>query len=435
MAFISSLPILYRHKAVLKDPRTVVRAALTTADESSTSSAALPRVRAASEKLPRVDLIFNPVSGTGDPEEQLTTICSILSNGYDSVVVHETTPDIGAEELARKALADGAQIVVASGGDGTVTAVAEALRERPADAPEARLGVIPRGTANAFCAALGIPSDIESAASLINRAFSRKIDVARINDEKAMLLLCGIGLEATTIKTADRKLKNALGALAYLVAGIRSLQSQEDFRVSATLYNVKQRKVIGDGEVESDVMRLTGLQVKAVTIANAAPPASVLAQGIGELECDDGLLEFICVSPHGRLSIFATMLLMLKSALLRKRLAKTNVYGLRCTRAEITCDPPQPIVIDGEVAGNTPITLELKREPSQRQISVIAPKASVLNRRKRRLSRALIRLWRNLRGLGIMTTALYTVRAITGSRAKERENDGLHDRFEDDELL
>lgn len=427
MAFISFLPILPSRKAASRHPQTVHRASLAAADQPGASSDQLPRVRAASEKLPRVDLIFNPVSGTGDPEEQLQSISSIFSKGYESVVVHETTPDIGAEELAKKALDDGAQILVASGGDGTVTAVAESLRDRPKDAPEARLGVVPRGTANAFCAALGIPSDVEAAASLVNRAFARKIDVASVNGDKAMLLLCGIGLEAATVKTADRGLKNTFGPLAYLIAGIKSLRSQEVFKINATLYNVKQRKVVGDGEVESDVMRLTGLNVKAVTIANAAPPASVLAQGIGEVECDDGLLEFICVSPHGRFSVFMTMLMMLRSALLRKRLAKPNIYGLRCRRVEISCDPPQLIVIDGEEAGMTPVNIELSEDVSQRQIEVIAPKASVLTKKKRRLSRALTRLWRNLRGLGVMTTLVYTVRALTGSREKEREDDVLDD--------
>lgn len=378
----------------------------------------LPRVRPPNEKLPRADLIFNPVSGCGDADLQLETIRVLLGRGYEDVKVHTTTAEVGAEELARKALQDGAQVVVASGGDGTVASVAKAIRERPSNSPSARLGVIPRGTANALCAALGIPSDIERAAALVNRASARKMDMADVNDSGAMLMQCGIGLEAGTVKLADRNFKDSFGQFAYHLAALASLRSQETFTVDATLYGVRQERPVGDAYIESDRLRVTNLKAKAVTVANASPPSSVLAHGIGEVDCSDGLLEFICVSPRGPGSVIRAVVSMFKAAIFRAKVTRSNVYGMRARRIEISCDPPQCVVVDGEEIGNTPITIELARDEERRQIEIIAPKAKSVTKRRRRFGRMLTRLWRNAQGFATMVLGLYFVRVLRVRRLR-----------------
>ena len=78
-------------------------------------------------KMQRVDLIFNPVSGTGDPQTELSQIKDLLSQSFTSVRVYETTPEIGGYKLTLEAIRDGAAVVVASGGDGTVACVAAAI--------------------------------------------------------------------------------------------------------------------------------------------------------------------------------------------------------------------------------------------------------------------------------------------------------------------
>jgi diacylglycerol kinase family enzyme len=401
-----------------------------TADMSS-SPPQPAAVAHAAQRRPRVDVVFNPVSGNGDADVARAALQTVLARGYTSVRFHETTPEKGAGELARDAVRDGARVVVASGGDGTVTAVVQAVRDahhhtdaRPSkDEQEnegdedVRIGIAPRGTANALCAALGIPAELDAAAALINRAAARLVDVAVVNGDSAMLLLCGIGLEAEAVKRADRRFKNSFGVFAYVLAGISSMRRQKHFTVNATLYDVQDTTLFAGGaRVESDVMHIRGMKVKAVTIANAAPPASVLAQGIGDVRCDDGLLEFVVVSSGGMASLFRAMFDLFRSALLRKRTLRSDVFGLRARRIEVTCDPPQRIVIDGEEAGYTPVTIDLDPDASKRQIAVIAPKASIINRRKRRLMRTLTRLWRNLRGMAVLGIAVQTLRIGKGRR-------------------
>ncbi|MEN9872005.1 MAG: hypothetical protein RLZZ171_2997, partial [Cyanobacteriota bacterium] len=102
-------------------------------------------------------LIFNPVAGQGNSEQDLATIKSILEPTFD-LDIQYTTPEVSAGELALKAIEKNVEMIIASGGDGTISAVAEALIKT--DIP---LGAIARGTANAFANALDIPDTIEAA--------------------------------------------------------------------------------------------------------------------------------------------------------------------------------------------------------------------------------------------------------------------------------
>ena len=108
-----------------------------------------------------VYLIFNPVSGQGNPVEELATIRSVIEETIKLTVL-ETTPDDSAGDLAKLAVSRGADCVIASGGDGTVSTVAGALVR-----DHIPLGIVPRGTANAIAAAFGISNNVRVAAKTI----------------------------------------------------------------------------------------------------------------------------------------------------------------------------------------------------------------------------------------------------------------------------
>ena len=79
---------------------------------------------AAKNRAKRAYLIYNPVAGQEDPEHILGQIAMKLSEEYQYFTVCQTKPDVSAEELTKQALDEGADLIVASGGDGTVGAVA-----------------------------------------------------------------------------------------------------------------------------------------------------------------------------------------------------------------------------------------------------------------------------------------------------------------------
>ncbi|MDY6938330.1 MAG: methylglyoxal synthase [Cyanobacteriota bacterium] len=282
-------------------------------------------------------LIFNPISGQGNAEEDLKLIEQLLEPAM-KLMVRETTPEIGAEQLTQAAMEARADLIIASGGDGTVSAVADALIET-----NVPLGIIPRGTANAFAVALGIPSrltPIRSACQVILNGHTRKVDAARCNG-LPMILLAGIGFEAEMVEKADREAKNRWGALAYLMAGIQQMNEQELFET----------------EIEIEGMVKT-FQAGAVTVANAAPPTSVMAQGAGTVIAHDGLLDVTIAAPKTDAQALQAMANLLGAALLKMPTNREEIVSLQTKRVKVTTNPPQKVVLDGENIGTTPVEIE-----------------------------------------------------------------------------
>lgn len=276
-------------------------------------------------------LIFNPVAGQGNAELDLARIRSILEPDIELEILL-TSPDFDTEQLARQAIERGVEALIASGGDGTVSAVAEATLTTGIP-----LGIIARGTANAFATALGIPLDLNAACLTILTGMTKKVDAALCNG-KPMVLLAGIGFEAETVEKADRSSKERLGMLAYVLAGLSQLREMERFGV----------------EIETGD-RIIRTEAVAVTVANVAPPTSILAQGPAGLVGDDGLLDITIVAPANVLGAIAVSYNLLSTALSGEASLRDDVGYLRSDRARITTDPPQKVVVDGEIIGTTPI--------------------------------------------------------------------------------
>lgn len=279
-------------------------------------------------------LIFNPVAGQGNPDEDLAKIKSVLTPEI-SLNIHKTTKEVGADELARQALAENAEIVIASGGDGTVSSVAGVLANT-----DVCLGVVARGTANAFASALELPDSIEQQCETILGGKTRVIDTAKCND-KVMVLMSAIGFEADTVEEADREMKDNLGALAYIYSGFKQLGKFKKF----------------DVEIETPE-KTSEVNAVAVTVANTAPPSSILAQGPDRTIPDDGLLDITIVAPKTRANAISASYHLLKKAIKNEAVEHDEIDYQRSKKVTITANPPQRVAIDGDVDLQTPITLE-----------------------------------------------------------------------------
>lgn len=279
-------------------------------------------------------LIFNPVAGQSNPEQDLAQIRAALEPAINLDICF-TTPEEGADFHAQAAVARGVQAIIASGGDGTLSAAAAAVVGT--DIP---LGIISRGTANAFATALEIPDTIEAACQTILQGITRKVDAARCNGQP-LVLLAGVGFEAETVELADRESKNRFGMLAYVLAGMQQLQNLETFEVQI--------------ETEDKVVTVSAV---AVTVANAAPPTSILAQGSAGIIADDGLLDVTIVAPANKAGAIAAAYHLFQSASSGTPTERDDIGYLRASRFKITANPPQKVVLDGEMAGTTPIDVE-----------------------------------------------------------------------------
>lgn len=279
-------------------------------------------------------LIFNPIAGQSDPEQDLAQIRAYLEPEIE-LDIRQTTPELDATRLAKEAVARGASAIVASGGDGTLSAVAGALV-----GTNIPLGIISRGTANAFASALNLPDTIEAACQTILQGETRVVDAALCNG-LPMVLLAGIGFEADTVEQADREAKKRLGLLAYILAGLRQLGQMEKF----------------EAEIETED-KIIKVEAAAVTIANAAPPTSILAQGPAGLIVDDGLLDVTIVAPVNVAGAIAASYHLLQTALSGDATERDDIGYLRARRVQVRTNPPQKVALDGEIIGTTPVEVE-----------------------------------------------------------------------------
>lgn len=285
-------------------------------------------------------MIFNPVAGQGNPNVDLATIREILEPQI-RVNVIMTQPGVDPADQAREIIATiqartdndlGHSFIIAAGGDGTVSAVAGATIGTGVP-----LGIIPRGTANAFSVGLGIPTNLRAACNTIVAGNTHVVDAARCN-ETPMILLAGLGFEAGMVDKASRELKNELGNLAYLLAGVKQLATAQPFTAAVEV----------DGQV-------TEFTTTAITVANVAPVTSLLAQGLGSVIPDDGLLEVTISTSQTRMQNLRSLVSLAASATRGNPSQRDDILSFRTDRIKITTTPPQKLVIDGEMLEANPM--------------------------------------------------------------------------------
>jgi diacylglycerol kinase (ATP) len=275
-------------------------------------------------------IIANPVSGTKMWQDKEHLIVARLSAYYDLEVL-TTTKEIDGIELAKQAIKDKPDIIIACGGDGTVTEVASVLVNT-----QCKLGIIPMGTANALAHVLmGISSKIipvEQACDLIIDGQTQTIDTAYCNDE-LMLLLAGIGYEQSMVEKADRDSKNESGQLAYLSGFFQAFSEQK----AQTLY------------VTLDENQTQEVNTNSFIVANAAPFTTLLAQGGGQPDHEDGLLDinWLLPSDENTTRVLSIAELMF-SSITQTHLAISS-HHTNAKKVTITADEEIKYVLDGEI--------------------------------------------------------------------------------------
>lgn len=152
-----------------------------------------------------------------DPHNTIRPIQAILREyGIESSLAVTSRPGEGTL-LARRSVAEGYDLVIAVGGDGTVNEVVNGLA-----GSETVLGVIPAGTANLFGTQMNLPGDVREACRVIAAGNIRRIDLGLARD-RYFICLAGIGFDAYVVKKTDTRLKKSAGAAAFAWVALRHL--------------------------------------------------------------------------------------------------------------------------------------------------------------------------------------------------------------------
>jgi YegS/Rv2252/BmrU family lipid kinase len=144
----------------------------------------------------------------------------LVREGYDDPIWYEVQKSRQAPKRVRRAIDDGASLLLVWGGDGMVQRCVDAL---PANEPPP-LGIIPAGTANLFANNLGVPIDLEKALDVALHGTDRRLDAGRVNGER-FGVMAGAGFDARMIAEADKGMKDRVGRVAYAWTGLRATRA------------------------------------------------------------------------------------------------------------------------------------------------------------------------------------------------------------------
>ena len=281
-------------------------------------------------------LIVNPASGGGKWKINKNKVVNYLYKHF-TLTIKETSLSVTAKNLTQQALVKKVNTVIAGGGDGTLTEVAEQVINKSIN-----FGIIPMGTANALAHNLyGHFSKINPIDLALTHLCSKQttyIDTATCN-EKTALLLIGIGLEYEMINFANRDVKDDMGQFAYL----------NGFWEAYTQGTLHSMQVSFDGKSFEEI------NTTSFVVANAAPFTSLLAQGDGTPDFKDGYLDVTWIKEYSNNSEKLAGMSELVSASLRTKkddsraIPTENISTKRVKKVKIKSDMPINYVIDGEL--------------------------------------------------------------------------------------
>ena len=288
----------------------------------------------------RTCVIFNPAARG----EKARRFCRQLDAIGSQCALKATTAPDDARRLAAEAVADGFELVVAAGGDGTVNEVLNGLGDTPDGFARARLGVLPLGTINVFARELKIPLGLERARQTLLRGRETRVDLPRVDfsannarQKRYFVQLAGAGLDARAIQLLDWSLKKRTGPFAYVIAGLKALREPQP-RIS----------------VRANGQELTG---ELVLIGNGrfyGGPFGIFPQG----DLRNGSLE-ICVFPR---VTWLTLLCCAPGLLLRQKLPERLVRRFRAGSFEVSGGTTTGFELDGEWIGHLPAAFSVERE-------------------------------------------------------------------------
>jgi YegS/Rv2252/BmrU family lipid kinase len=288
----------------------------------------------AREQLSRVFVVLNPMAGNSTATNVRAALDRHFSADTWAQEIYETTGDEEVSDIVRAALARGCDLVIAAGGDGTVSEVAEALVH--SDVP---LGIIPVGTANVLARELGLPLDLEGACALLaGEHATNSIDAMQVGD-KAFFLHIGVGLDSLMIRDTDRASKRRFGRAAYLWTALKWLIG----------YQPRRFTIAVDG-------RRLRPRAAQVLIANGGMLGMPPFRWGPHIRPDDGRID-VCVLSARSLSDY---LRVAWQVLIGHRRRSPNIRYYSAMRSVVVdADRPLPIQGDGEILGETPVRVQV----------------------------------------------------------------------------
>ena len=274
-------------------------------------------------------MIVNPKAGRHKARGPLFDAAAVLSQGGYLLSIHNTTAQPGDAAAAAEAAGGVYDAVAAVGGDGTLNEVVNGLMrlEHPP-----LLGYLPQGSTNDFASSLRLPGKPAEAAAAMLSGTPRRLDVGCWND-RYFVYVASFGAFTRSSYTASQAAKNALGHFAYILEGIKDLNSLRPYRVRLT----------ADGEV-LDGEYLFG------AVCNSTSIGGLMKLEEERVVLDDGKFELLLI-PNPRTP---ADLQNLAVALLTQQYDSEGLVFRHAASIHLETEEKLPWSLDGEYAPSLP---------------------------------------------------------------------------------
>jgi diacylglycerol kinase (ATP) len=290
----------------------------------------------------RVRLIYNPSAGREEMKRVLSELLHKLDRAGMETSCFATERDGDATRAAADAVERGFDMIIAAGGDGTVSEVINGMAECEKRPP---LGILPFGTTNDLARALGIPRQWEYACDLILAQNTRPVDVGQVNGRYFINIAGGGSITELTYEVPS-KMKTLLGQLAYYMKGLEKLPR---------LRPLKLHLRSPEREFHEEAMLFLIANTNSVAgFERLAPDATI----------DDGLFDVIVVRKMNLADFLRVVILALRG----EHLHDPGVLHFKTRELEVSCDEGVQLNLDGEFGGHLPC--HFKMLPNHLQIFV-----------------------------------------------------------------
>ena len=298
-----------------------VPAGAVTERPGATGTATRTRDDRPEERRPlRSAVVYNPVRVEGLEARREAVEATLAEAGWPAPVWIETTEEDPGAGQSRRAIEEGAEVVFACGGDGTVRSCIEGVA-----GSRAALAVLPAGTGNLLATNLGVPDDPAAGVRLATQWGRRRLDVGDV-DGQAFAVMAGMGFDAALLDDASTTLKAKVGPIAYVLSALQHLRDRR-----TTL------------EVRLDDQPPVRRRARSVVIGNVGR----LQGGVTLLvdaEPDNGQMDVAILAPRT-----LGHWIQLAWGVVRRHQEVAHMQVLRGSRISVTADREQPRQLDGDV--------------------------------------------------------------------------------------
>lgn len=279
-------------------------------------------------------VVLNPVAGRARAADVRAALTRAFDSSAQPLDIYETTGREQLHELVKDAINDGARLVIAAGGDGTVSAVVDGVANTGVP-----LGIIPTGTGNVFAQELDIPLGLDKACRLLAGDHGIKaVDALQIG-ERFYVLSVGTGADAQAIQLTGREGKRRFGPLAYVWAALKVVVGVQP----------RHYTIVADGQ-------RTEVRAADVLVTNIATMTGPLRWG-RHIRPDDGQVDICIMRAANFFDFFRVAWDILTPG--RPHRKRNMRYLAARESVVVTADRPMPVQGDGELLGETPLEIQV----------------------------------------------------------------------------